>query len=313
MTTTRSIDADALYDGAWLRAFDYGRWEYFGSSADIGWGPYCAETGWMCAPLGLGLLLETAPGPPLCLPARPEAGPRPEAHAAAARARAEADAVEQALCRAPEPVGSLRALPSSGPYVRLTWAVPALPALTYRVHRATGSDCTPSPGNLVAKTGTGAWTDLQLAPSTLYAYRVVAANGLGQSAAPSAVVTVTTGPPSKLASCRYRKAPAPYASFPDAGETESTDGVYAGLYGDGKSYGYRLAEVGQRIDQSAEGLGLPGGEAGRRLVQQEQAGPESQGSGDLHEALLAGREGRRRLGLPVGKADELERGERLGP
>ncbi|MFN3649839.1 MAG: hypothetical protein ACK47B_09665 [Armatimonadota bacterium] len=33
-------------DGAWFRAFDYGRWEYFGSSGDIGWGPWCVETGW---------------------------------------------------------------------------------------------------------------------------------------------------------------------------------------------------------------------------------------------------------------------------
>lgn len=32
--------------GAWFRAFDYRRWDYFGSSADIGWGPWSIETGW---------------------------------------------------------------------------------------------------------------------------------------------------------------------------------------------------------------------------------------------------------------------------
>ncbi len=33
-------------DGAWLRAFDFERWEYFGSNADVGWGAWCIETGW---------------------------------------------------------------------------------------------------------------------------------------------------------------------------------------------------------------------------------------------------------------------------
>jgi hypothetical protein len=33
-------------DGAWFRAFDYGRWDYFASAADAGWGPWNAETGW---------------------------------------------------------------------------------------------------------------------------------------------------------------------------------------------------------------------------------------------------------------------------
>lgn len=45
-----------LLDGTWMRSFDFRRWEYFGSSADIGWGPYCVETGWSCAPIDLGLL-----------------------------------------------------------------------------------------------------------------------------------------------------------------------------------------------------------------------------------------------------------------
>lgn len=33
-------------DGAWFRAFDYHRWEYWASSGDAGWGPWCLETGW---------------------------------------------------------------------------------------------------------------------------------------------------------------------------------------------------------------------------------------------------------------------------
>jgi len=33
-------------DGAWFRALDYNRWEYWGSNADAGWGAWCIETGW---------------------------------------------------------------------------------------------------------------------------------------------------------------------------------------------------------------------------------------------------------------------------
>ncbi|MFO7637063.1 MAG: hypothetical protein R6W96_07125 [Clostridia bacterium] len=32
--------------GAWLRSFDLRGWEYHGSSSDIGWGAWCAESGW---------------------------------------------------------------------------------------------------------------------------------------------------------------------------------------------------------------------------------------------------------------------------
>lgn len=42
--------ADEQLDGTWQRAFDFDAWEYFGSDADIGWGPYCVETGWSVAP-----------------------------------------------------------------------------------------------------------------------------------------------------------------------------------------------------------------------------------------------------------------------
>jgi len=33
-------------DGAWFRAFDYKRWEYYGSNADAGWGAWAVECGW---------------------------------------------------------------------------------------------------------------------------------------------------------------------------------------------------------------------------------------------------------------------------
>ena len=34
------------FDGAWFRAFDFGRWEYWASNADHGWGAWSVETGW---------------------------------------------------------------------------------------------------------------------------------------------------------------------------------------------------------------------------------------------------------------------------
>jgi hypothetical protein len=33
-------------DGAWFRAFDFGRWEPWGSNADVGWGAWSVESGW---------------------------------------------------------------------------------------------------------------------------------------------------------------------------------------------------------------------------------------------------------------------------
>jgi hypothetical protein len=34
-------------DGTWFRAFDFDRWDYWGSNADAGWGVWCVETGWV--------------------------------------------------------------------------------------------------------------------------------------------------------------------------------------------------------------------------------------------------------------------------
>ena len=33
-------------DGAWYRAFDFRRWEYWGANGDAGWGAWSVETGW---------------------------------------------------------------------------------------------------------------------------------------------------------------------------------------------------------------------------------------------------------------------------
>jgi hypothetical protein len=33
-------------DGAWLRAFDYSRWEYWASNSDAGWSSWSVESGW---------------------------------------------------------------------------------------------------------------------------------------------------------------------------------------------------------------------------------------------------------------------------
>ena len=34
-------------DGAWFRAFDFRRWDYWASNNDAGWGAWCTESGWM--------------------------------------------------------------------------------------------------------------------------------------------------------------------------------------------------------------------------------------------------------------------------
>ena len=33
-------------EGGWFRAFDFGRWDYWASGSDWGWGPWSIETGW---------------------------------------------------------------------------------------------------------------------------------------------------------------------------------------------------------------------------------------------------------------------------
>jgi len=39
-------DTDPSLDGGWFRAFDFDRWEAWGSNADAGWGAWAIESGW---------------------------------------------------------------------------------------------------------------------------------------------------------------------------------------------------------------------------------------------------------------------------
>ena len=44
-----------LLDGAWARAFDMNRSENYGIPHDVGWGPYCIESGWTVGEILMGL------------------------------------------------------------------------------------------------------------------------------------------------------------------------------------------------------------------------------------------------------------------
>jgi hypothetical protein len=39
-------EAQPALDGGWFRAFDFRRWEHWGSNADAGWGAWAIESGW---------------------------------------------------------------------------------------------------------------------------------------------------------------------------------------------------------------------------------------------------------------------------
>lgn len=51
-------EAHPNLDGTWLRSFDYEKWEYWGSSADVGWAAWCVESGWTNAWLASILILQ---------------------------------------------------------------------------------------------------------------------------------------------------------------------------------------------------------------------------------------------------------------
>ena len=46
-------------DGAWMRSFDFEKWEYWGSASDIGWSAWSVETGWTNAWIVTTLALES--------------------------------------------------------------------------------------------------------------------------------------------------------------------------------------------------------------------------------------------------------------
>ncbi|MFF0339040.1 hypothetical protein [Kribbella sp. NPDC004875] len=77
---------DEQLDGTWQRAFDFDAWEYFGSNADIGWGPYCVETGWSVAPTLIAAMQYLRRTPFF-----PEPGP--DRRALVAKVRAEFDSI----------------------------------------------------------------------------------------------------------------------------------------------------------------------------------------------------------------------------
>jgi hypothetical protein len=39
-------EAHPEFHGAWYRAFDFKRWDYWASNSDAGWGAWCTESGW---------------------------------------------------------------------------------------------------------------------------------------------------------------------------------------------------------------------------------------------------------------------------
>ncbi len=61
----RSADQPYL-EGCWLRGFDYDLWDYYGSSADIGWGAWSVESGWTNSWIGATFGLRMLDRPLLC-------------------------------------------------------------------------------------------------------------------------------------------------------------------------------------------------------------------------------------------------------
>jgi hypothetical protein len=58
LTRIQAADASrSSIDGGWMRGFDYGLWEYYGSNADESWTAYCLETGWSNAIIDIALAL----------------------------------------------------------------------------------------------------------------------------------------------------------------------------------------------------------------------------------------------------------------
>lgn len=51
-------DDHSYLDSTWMRSFDYEKWEYWGSSADIGWAAWSVESGWTNAWIVSMLILQ---------------------------------------------------------------------------------------------------------------------------------------------------------------------------------------------------------------------------------------------------------------
>ena len=62
MASSQIISEDESLNGAWARAVDLKRMEIYGMPHDVGWGPFCVESGWTVAEilmgLGLGMVIE---------------------------------------------------------------------------------------------------------------------------------------------------------------------------------------------------------------------------------------------------------------
>ncbi|GAA1574185.1 MULTISPECIES: hypothetical protein [Kribbella] len=112
-------DDDQL-DGTWQRAFDFDAWEYFGSNADIGWGPYCVETGWSVAPT-LIAAMQYLHGRPFFPPAPAAAASATGAASVVASVRAEFDSIRRG-----EPAEPAFHRREDGRIVRVQGGVPAV-------------------------------------------------------------------------------------------------------------------------------------------------------------------------------------------
>jgi len=55
---TQIQSPDSKLNGAWIRAFDMEKQEYYGLNLDKDWGPYCIETGWTMTYIPVAFLME---------------------------------------------------------------------------------------------------------------------------------------------------------------------------------------------------------------------------------------------------------------
>ncbi len=56
--TQQVSDVCLEFDGVWFRAFDYGKWETYGSDGDLEWGVWTTESGWTEAWLNSGISMK---------------------------------------------------------------------------------------------------------------------------------------------------------------------------------------------------------------------------------------------------------------